>query len=685
MSKCIQIADQLLLSYSFISKYDISYHTIKKWAERKQYKPFCQDNEAYILYDIIPLPSRSKLPTESELLSLLKEHQKGNLVQNFHDKLKYAQTNKFIDYRPIYRDKYGFDANKSLQLAMKRAVWERVMQLRNEENSEGYKGGLKKGVLETLFKAYDKLYPGQYSCKHSFSRAVKTILVDGVDAVIVDKRLFGSQHNKQFTELHEYFVRSVIGIGKAYNSVQIQQRVAEMCREANVSTPSISWIKTYKQNLLNNFDIHSTRYGHDATNKLAPYAGIQPALYADDQYQIDGWDLPFYYLDENRKLKKLTLIAIRDAYSKRIVGYSICRSENRLSILDAFQDAVSNTGCLPFEIVFDNHSFNKTKEADNFITQIKSLGVTYTIDENPQRKAIAERGFKKLGEQFCKDHYGYIGQGIKTKEKDGRTSPEMLDSFLKSGKVLSETEIKMIAVEVVMRYNSTKLNATTQSPDVLYNDSSKPHRIELDLFERLRLFTKRTEYKISRGQINIQIAGKDYQYQVNAQIYKQYNNKQVTVRYDTTELIYLFDKDTDSPIGAIEQKTKIHGAKANQTENDIILLNKNKGRTKGIKSQARKENEDIVKAALAHNPNAIEIMNHWTTPKDVLKEAESNYLYAQECKRRGIDINMVTTVPKVTEVTNSVFTDHVRTKRERSPFAVLDNEIRVIDPSEFDN
>src|SRR5690606_9796957 len=125
------------------------------------------------------------------------------------------------------------------------------------------------------------------------------------------------------------------------------------------------------------------------------------------------------------------------------------------ALFDALQDAISNTGAMPFELVTDNHSYNETKEVDFFVKEAEKIGMTWTIDSNPQRKAIAERGFKDLGERFCKEYYGYIGQGIRTRDKDGRSKQELIDQYQKSGKILSEEEIRAIGVAVVMEYNKT--------------------------------------------------------------------------------------------------------------------------------------------------------------------------------------------------------------------------------------
>ncbi|MHB8207787.1 hypothetical protein [Mucilaginibacter sp.] len=685
MNNIVGIDGKIFLSYSYLESKSISYHVIKKWATRKDTKPFKLNNEAYIDFSIIPTPSKSKLPSETELLTLIASNKKDNQVTAIVEKLKYAQIHKFADYRAYYRDQYALDSEAAFKAAMKRAVWERLMELYRESHSTGFNGGLKKGALEMLYTAYNSLYSGQYSSKHAFLRTINNCKSAGFDSIIIDKRKLSAGNNQKYNELHAIFVGGVLSVGKAYGAPDVLSQIIPMCAKANVGVPSISWVKSFIKNNTKHNE-YTTRYGSDKAGKTMPYASIQPAMHADKQWQVDGWNLPFYFKNEFGKMDKLTLIAIKDSYSRKVVGYSISRSENRMSIMEAFDDAISNTGCLPFEIVVDNHSFNKTKEAEYFINEITKIGVAWTVTENPQHKSIAERGFKKLGENYCKKHYGYIGQGIKTKEKNGRSSDELIQQYgTKAGKIMSENEIALIGISVVKEFNETIANGYVISPNQLYEQSEKPARFEIDLFERLRILTKRTEHKISRGQINIVIAGRKHEYQVNAATYSNYNGKKVAVRYDTPELIYIFDIQNDAAICSVKQKSKIHGALADQTERDIQLLAQNKGRSKGIIAQSRKHTEDVVAKALQLHPEALEILHYHTTPKDVLKQAEIDADFRHEAEKRGYDLSRITTVPKTTEITNAVYLNKKQSRKEQSPFTPTNHKMSILEPVNFDN
>lgn len=468
--------ESIFLSYQYLNDLGVSYKTIEDWKQRCLGDRYYENGTAYISLNSIPKPTRKKLPSEEELRALLVGSDKNKAVEEVYKKLHYAQINHFNQYRNYYRDTFGMDAEKAFKTAMKRALWERMMQL-HKEHSTGLKGTLQKGYLETLLAAYIKIYPNSYT-KTSLSRSIQIAKEHGIDGAVVNLKHLGLyKPNQKFDERHAYFLRAILSIGKAYKATHILEKMKHMCEEAAIPCPSYSWVKHNAHELKKQHELHNSRYGADSTNKITPYVGIQPAMFADDQYQVDGWDLPYYYLGEDRngnpRLKKLVLVAVKDACTRKIVGFSISRSENRLSLFEALQNAIAETGAMPFELLTDNHSYNETKEVDFFVQEARKIGMTWTVDSNPQRKAIVERGFKDIGERFCKDHYGYVGQGIKTKDKDGRSKQELIDQYQKSGKILSEAEIRAIGIEVVMNFNKTPLKANGKSPNLTLSEISQ--------------------------------------------------------------------------------------------------------------------------------------------------------------------------------------------------------------------
>ncbi|HCW06121.1 MAG TPA: transposase, partial [Cytophagales bacterium] len=431
-----------------------------------------------------------------------------------------------------------------------------------------------------------------------------------------------------------------------------------------------------------NVEVYTSKYGKQKSfNDIEPYAKIIPALHAGSQWQIDGWDLPFYYKgDYKGKITshlKLVLFTVRDSHSKKIVGYSIGENEDTQLILDGLQDAVKNTGFLPFEIVSDNHSFNRTNEAKFFKEAIDSIGITWTVDENPRRKAIAERYFRHLGEDHCKKYSGYIGQGIKTKEKSGRPSQEYLDQYTKAGTWLSKEEIKLIGIEVVKNFNETPLTALNgRSPNKVHDESEKPHIFKIEFEERLRLFLRKHKSKVTRGQINITRGNNKYEFQLNADQFSKLNGQEVIVRYEDLSTIYIFD-NKDHCIGSVKQKVGIHGAIADQTEEDIKNLQKNKGRLNGIQAKAKNANEKLREQAEAISPDAYEVLNPLLVSKNVLNEVRQNFESKQRAAELGIDLELVEVGQKPeTRIPKSL---QPKEKNKSNPFYDRNHKVSVMD------
>ncbi|MBX2916429.1 MAG: transposase family protein [Cyclobacteriaceae bacterium] len=630
----LDFCGNLYLSYTFLRTY-VSQKTIEDWKQRKVGKRRYSDGQAFIEYHSIPKKTRSKLPPEPSLKATLKSQNYNQEADHYFHLLEKAFINDFSKYIPHYKQDKRLTTSQITHCAKLRAVWEKIFQFNN---------GYERGLNEHLFNAFNRLFDKKYSTLGAFN-VVKSKAKKEIDTVVIDTRWFREQHSDVDPRI-QLLTKTLCSDGVNHTATYIHAKVIQYCIQEKLKAPSYSWVKKQVRIYELNPEIYASRFGKDkAFAKVQPYAKIISALNAGTQWQIDGWHLPFYYQGIYKgKLTsylRLVLVAVRDAHSKKIVGYSIAESEDTQSIINAIQDAVKNTGFLPHEIVSDNHSFNKTSEAKYFKAAIDSLGVTWNVDHNPQRKSIAERYFRHLGEKHCKEYSGYIGQGIKSKEKSARPSQEYQDAHTKSSSWLTKEEIQLIGVAVVSKFNQVPLKSLGyRSPDHVHRDSEKPYVIPVDLEDRLRLFTKTTDIKVTRGQINLIRGGVTYEYQLNAELISKLNGQVVTVRYEDFSTIYLFDKK-DRSIGSVKQKVGIHGAIADQTENDVKRLQQNKGRLNGVKTRARRENEQLRNKVEAMHPNALEALNKITTPKDVLEEVNQNYELAQRAAELGVDLERV--------------------------------------------
>lgn len=646
------IGGKLYVSYAFLKEKGVSEKSISNWSYRKACIKIYFDEVPFVEYTTIPSPTRIKLPSESQLMSLVSVEHLESKQAYFNDLLKTAYEKHFIKYRAEYSQDNRLTQDQVTQCARLRAVWEKILQ--QEANS--------RGVNTFIHNAFTTIFPGKYADYNVFS-STKTKARKNINSVVIDSRWFRKQ-DSPFDDKIIFWTKTLISNPVNHTGKAIWRNLHKVCIDSGITPPSYSWVKKFIRENQSNHELYSSRFGKSvAFNNIEPYAKITYD-YAGSQWQIDGWTMPFY----TEGWKKLVLFVVRDAKSKKIVGYSIDKSENTQMILEALQDAVKNTGFLPFEILSDNHSFNKTDEAKYFKQALDSIGVTWNVDHNPRRKAIAERYFRHLGELHCKDYPGYTGQGIKTREKSGKPSQEYLDQHTKSGSWVTDAEVKLIAIKVVDSFNNTPLTALKgQTPNEAHSESEKPHVFSVDVFTRLRLFSKQLTLRVRRGQITLTRSGVTYEFQLSAEQFQLLNGRKVTVRYEDFSTIYLFD-EKDRSIGSVKQKISIHGAIAEQTTEDIHLLNKNKGRVMGIKSKAKKANE-ALRDKIAHvSPDAFEAINPMITPKEILQEVEANYLLKQRAHELGVNLEMVETGLKVK--VNLPQSLQEKEKKNKSPFSV---------------
>jgi transposase InsO family protein len=363
------------------------------------------------------------------------------------------------------------------------------------------------------------------------------------------------------------------------------------------------------------------RYGAAAAQKQLPYASLLAATNRNTQWQQDGWTLPFW----GAAFQRYVLYMVRDNHSRKILGYSIAESENTTLITEGMEDAIRNTGVFPFELVSDKHSFHKTEVASRLRMETERMGATWTVTINAQRNQLAER-YNQYLDAICKDFEGYLGKNITATSKDARPSPEALQQLAKTANFKSRDEIKAIADYIVLEFNKTPLSVLEgKSPNEAYEQSETVRAFNITEAERVALFRPVESYKVTRGQITIRVGMKRHEFQLSAELITRYNNRKLNVVYeDLTQGIYISDVATGEELGCVAPKRKIHGAIGDQTDYDREQLNKLAGRTKGVTIKARKQAHANIAESLKHNPEAIELINSYSLPKDIRALAAQN-------------------------------------------------------------
>lgn len=662
MNDIVRHKGDTYVSYDWLIFNGINRKTIEMWSTRKQSVIIYDNNYAFVLYNSIPAPTRAKLPSRETLERLYKDSQIDRLTQQYYNEMEYAQNRNFASHMELYK-KMGVKFDEASIYAKKHSVWEVILSYYSED-------GLVHDLRE-LHKAYCMLYPNHY-VYHAFSAAIKRARENGIEDILVKKS--GGTTWTKFDDVVDAWIMQALSSGKKYSRAQIHKLVCDLCDETGREKPGITTIKNKVNKLLPL--VNEGRNGKDSHfyNKL-PYQGIQKAENPNDQWQVDGWRLPFYMKGE-KEYETRTLFWVLDACTDKIVGYYIAKSENTETILKGIEDAVTNTGYLPFEILSDNHSMNQTKEAEYFKAAINKLGCTWNVSQNPRRKSLVERSFKTLGEEICKEKYGYIGEGIKTKNPDGIPSQDLIDQYVKKNGWLTEEQIILIAIEMVDVYNN-RVKKDGKTPIVKYKEGKKANCIKVDQLDCLRLFVRESEYTVRRGQINIERGGVVYEFQLNKEQFLSLNDKKVRVRYNDFDEIYLFDIETDEAIGCVPRKQYAHGAIANQTEDDKVKFFKHKGRLNGIRNGIKQSQIAIMERAEAIDPDAAYRMNAKLTPKNTIEEFKQNGELRKRAEKMGINVDEVPDIPVFCEsnVIDLAKERQKKDKRREQPVMATPDEI----------
>lgn len=662
---------KLYLSYSWLRSKGVSKGCIKNWSNRRIGKIYKRGKKAYISFDTIPYRTLEELPPKEDLIALVKIDAYDKDVEQMYIRMEHAYNNVFAPYINTYKA-LGIISEKAVEYARHHAVWVEILAIREEYEHARF-------PLRKVWKAYKRLYPDRYAYNR-MNPCINTCLKDGIERLLVYQ--YNREPVQQYDAVYTYWVAELLRSGKKYSRVYIHKVVCELARETDRKEPSLTTVKNWIYQLLPVVEVD--RNGSDDYNyKKLPYTSMERATESNLCWQIDGWNLPFYL----EGFRRLTLFWVADAHSGKIVGYKIAPSESTETILKGIENAVENTGVLPLEIVSDNHSFNKTAEAEYFKTALeKNAGTRWRVSSNPRYKSLVERSFKTFGEQHCKEMPGYIGEGIRTKNPDGRTSQELLDQYQKAGNWLTAEQITMIAVKCIMDYNETK-GKDGMTRNERYEAGLSQNTIKVDLINRLQLFTRTAKYKVDRGQINIIREGVKYEFQLQASLFNELNGKDVNIRYVDFDEIYLFDVKTDQYIATVPRKQKIYGAIADQTEEDKIKLFKHKGRLSGIKAANKRVFEGVAKEAYSIDKDAAYSINPKLNDKDLIKEFEQNGDLRRNLERQGVRLENVTSFPKVKEVKcyDPAEADRKAAKRRESPFLATEKGIREFDINDFIN
>lgn len=401
-----------------------------------------------------------------------------------------------------------------------------------------------------------------------FSRRIakyKKVLQEGVlaDEFVKDSKFLKSK--KLTDEFHKSMLMYYASNPKHYSARQLAEFINFHAEKESKMHISESWVK----NMLNNPNdnsfrtmIDSARMGAKYTNDtILPYLSRTDSMYPNNTWFIDGTPMQIYSKDKHGRMQRLYIFVVLDACTRRIVGFDInTTGEDRFMVMNAIKMAIRYTGYIPYEIVSDNFSANKTEEIKNLQAELLKFGTKWRFAKvgNAQDKSQVERfnGTFQTVEQSILEEY--IGEGITTRRDNGRICSEFLkELFKKKGLYPSET-MKDFVVGLLCIYNAKRMGGRP-SPNEKYNSLSIDQAIPLDKINIPKLFWYKTEATVKRGQVTLRRNNVVYEYDIwDKKLTIELQGQKVIVRYkeDYHGSVFIYDYRTDKLIKEIKLKVK---------------------------------------------------------------------------------------------------------------------------------
>ena len=661
-------SNQIWIANSFAKKY-LPGKTVEGWAASVDIIREVIEGEVYTLYESISKQSRKKLPSLQTIKKIYKNTIEGDKEASIFQVLDEAKNIDYVNHLKEYQQYSDIKPAHVSEAAKLHAVFICLLKMQDD----GCKDLLNK------HKAFCSLYPGKYSAKEAFSKALKDAREKGLFFVCINKKWFGNnQRAKKADTIPEDYVTAMLTASpQMLSCTQMMAKGNEYFREQGMKEKKLTWYKMQRRAWLKNVEVYKSRRGAIELNKLMPYATMKKPDYANTVWQMDGVRVPFW----GEKFASYDLVFVIDTNSKKIVGSAFGEKENTAVIMEALRDAVKNTGVLPLELITDKHSANKTNELTNVKELLAEKGAKWRVTSNAQEKAFVERYIQYLN-GIWKTCYGFNGIGIRARIADAQPKDELKAEYAKN--FLSVDTIQAYAYLAVHQFNETLLK-TGKTPNQQYEESQHPHPLFVNEMERARLLTMQTEKKVLNGQITIMRGITKYEFPLPARWFEVYNNTIVLVQYDCLQDgIYAFDRKTKEPIAYLPLKDSIRSAQSEQTEDDIKALQRNAGRIKGIKTQAKNRLEDLTERAHRTDPDVYARVSALTESKDVIKELKRDSSLRYMLEDNGTNIEQI----HIPGNTNNSLTSALKPKekKQKEPFTPKNHTIEIINPlKQFDN
>lgn len=520
------------------------------------------------------------------------------------------------------------------------------------------------GLSETLtytkteiFEAYKSFEASTIKHYNSFLRKLKEF--SQLDAVSCTHGRIGQKYEYKMNPYVKCLVFDLLERPNKYGYRQITEWVNKQIETHNklynqsFSTISKSLVAyTYMQNRteIDYFRNGASQFKTDTR----PYLPRITALNAGSLEQMDGTPVQFLcwnhyskWKTEGKKLIRMNLFALRDARSGKITGFDLSESEDRFNVIAAMKMRVRVHGHLPAELVHDNFSATKTDEFKALKEMLENKGVIVRAAKvgNAQDKGEIERFFGTFQSSFQRLIDGYLGEGIKSKRKNGRISEEFIQRHRKENGHYSYNEMQKIIVELVAIYNNTCISDKDgKTPNQIYAECEKPYVKACDMLDTVQLFWLSKTLTVGRSMIVNEVRKQKYFYEIwNNEDKLRLNGKKARVYYDEKDAseIHVFTLDGEF-VCTCTQKVGIHEAAVDRQEGEELTIIKHESHNSTLPQYIEDKATERIRAAEQFTGvTSFESIAPFTMEKEKINNSESQIYIESYYNEKGLDMSNV--------------------------------------------
>ncbi|OXA83700.1 hypothetical protein B0A56_00845 [Flavobacterium columnare NBRC 100251 = ATCC 23463] len=311
---------------------------------------------------------------------------------------------------------------------------------------------------------------------------------------------------------------------------------------------------------------------------------------------IDGTKLDLMYLDDGKRRARLTVDAVIDFYSEKIIGYSFVEgSENMHTHFESIEMGLQTANCRPYLITYDNQTGHKSARMQELYTNLVAQeGGTHYPHKAKAHSNPIEQIFNRFQQGELGDWWFSDKQSVKAKRTKNQMNAEYI--LENEHKLPSKQEAIKAFLISVERWNNAKHPRLNCTRNEAYQHQM-PMREEVSFLEMANLLwleeTKPITYrgpglKLKIGKVEHWFEVYDENDNIDLDFRYKYVNTKLKVRYHPK---YLNDYVQLIKVNEDKSKTVVACAKPKRDHNIIPITASDGAKEKWHKDQETKRLE----------------------------------------------------------------------------------------------